>query len=67
MTTREANKILRHNRLAGIRPWSWYQLAVMRGCNRSVFSNAKKDRRRYRLAWKWVEETLGVPLDGEKR
>lgn len=58
MTAREVKRILNRNRLAGVRPWSFYQLAQIKGCNRSLFSQALKDRKRFRKAWLWLEETL---------
>ena len=50
LTKREIKRRLAQRRRAGLRPWSLYQLAQLRGCSRSVMTLALSQPDRYRAA-----------------
>ena len=50
--------MLRANRVAGKRPCSLNQLAVLKGVSRSMMTTAVKNRRRYPEARRFIEAIL---------
>jgi hypothetical protein len=59
MTPSQVKMALRRNRRAGRRPWSQYQLAAMRGCDRSLVARVLQNPRKSRPLWEWIESLLG--------
>lgn len=58
MTMTEIRRALRRNRELGLRPWSLNQIALMKGCHRSLMSHAVKKPRRYPEARAFIESLL---------
>lgn len=58
MTPAEVKRILRKNRKAGRRPWSYYQIAQMRGCSRALVTMTMQRPAKSRPLWAWIESTL---------
>jgi AraC-like DNA-binding protein len=59
MTPTQVKRVLKQNKKAGRRPWSLYQLAQMRGCSRSLVTQAMQDPTKSRPFFVWVETVLG--------
>ncbi len=62
MTKTEIKKILRRNKRLGRRPWSFYQIAQMRGCSRSLVTMYMQGKKTSRPMDEWLRSVL-VPID----
>lgn len=58
MTPRDVKRILKENRKVGRRPWSFYQIAQMRGCSRALVTMTMKRPAKSRPLWSWIESVL---------
>lgn len=62
MTRTEIKKILRRNKRLGRRPWSYYQIAQMRGCGRPFVTMYMKGQKTSRPMDEWLRSVL-VPIE----
>src|SRR5437016_5320301 len=70
MTPTQVKRVLKWNKAHGRRPSSLYQVAAIRGCSRSVVTEAMQKPSKSRPLFEWFETHLGPTLaemEEEKR
>jgi hypothetical protein len=58
MTPAKVKRELRANKRVGVRPWSMYQLAQMRGCSRSFVTTVMQGKVKSAPFFAWCEQVF---------
>jgi hypothetical protein len=58
MTRTQIKRELRANKKAGVRPWSMYQLAQMRGCSRSFVTTVMQGKVKSAPFCAWCDQVF---------